>query len=281
MILKSLTNWKNKERAKRWFQFIQELSSFSALPHFFGLYMKNKDCIELLFNLLAGLPDEDSKGASKAQTSASGSRKWDEEESKAVKHSYQILSDVFRVDNDAKIREFALEKQFVDRILDRIGSVSKEERRKWVEDLKQEEPSMVQEPVQKKPDDEEEDGKKKIIKKKGVGYASDNTGQNARWNTNEYVETKKNRSEQLQSLISILETYMDFRDWQPPKKLLEIICTSALLPLLESTFRSGSLLDMSKDADLFFCQLRLVRVMSHHHALIPCLLDLDPHYQPK
>ena len=282
VILKSLTNWRNKERAKRWHQFVQELSVFSALPHFFGLYMKNKECIELLFNLLTGLPDEDSK-ANRAQNAAAGSRRWDEEESKALKHSLQILADVFRVDNDAQIREFALDKGFVDRILERVGTVSKEERRRWVEELKEEKEEVKEqpppEPVEKK--EEDEDLKKKIVKKKGVGYASENTGQNARWNTSEYVELKKTRSEYLQSLISILETYLDFQVWQPPKKLQEIICTSALLPLLEATFRSGSLLDMSKDAELFFCQLRLVRVISRHHGLIPCLLDLDAHYQPR
>lgn len=37
---------------------MKELKNFSALPNYFGLFMKNKDCIELLFELLAGLPDE-------------------------------------------------------------------------------------------------------------------------------------------------------------------------------------------------------------------------------
>lgn len=37
---------------------MKELKSFSTLANYFGLFMKNKDCIELLFELLAGLPDE-------------------------------------------------------------------------------------------------------------------------------------------------------------------------------------------------------------------------------
>jgi len=37
---------------------MKELRSFSTLPNYFGLFMKNKECIELLFELLAGLPDE-------------------------------------------------------------------------------------------------------------------------------------------------------------------------------------------------------------------------------
>lgn len=37
---------------------MKELKSFSSLPNYFSLFMKNKECIELLFELLAGLPDE-------------------------------------------------------------------------------------------------------------------------------------------------------------------------------------------------------------------------------
>lgn len=37
---------------------MKELKSFSTLPNYFSLFMKNKECIELLFELLAGLPDE-------------------------------------------------------------------------------------------------------------------------------------------------------------------------------------------------------------------------------
>lgn len=59
VILKSLETWKNKERMQHWRQYIQELFSFSQLPHFFGLFMKNKEGLELLFQLLAGMPDED------------------------------------------------------------------------------------------------------------------------------------------------------------------------------------------------------------------------------
>lgn len=35
-----------------------ELKSFSSLDNYFALFMKNKDSMELLFELLAGLPDE-------------------------------------------------------------------------------------------------------------------------------------------------------------------------------------------------------------------------------
>ena len=42
---------------------------------------------------------------------------------------------MFRIDNDSKIRIFALENQFIDRILDKIALITKEIKRKYVKDL--------------------------------------------------------------------------------------------------------------------------------------------------
>lgn len=58
VVIQSINLWKNKEVAKRWLQYVQELKSFSCFPYFFSLYMKNKDNVQLLFNLLAALPDK-------------------------------------------------------------------------------------------------------------------------------------------------------------------------------------------------------------------------------
>ena len=275
VILKSLSLWKNKARAKNWHAWVNELHSFSNLPHFFGLLMKNKECIELLFQLLKGTPDEEPEKPADKKTL---DKKWEDEEQKAVRFSYKILSDVFKVDNNASIRDFALEKQLLDRFLDRIALISKENGRKWQEVIEEE---KKEEEVKTEKKKEEDDGKKKIVKKKGIGYASDNTGQNQKWNISEYHESKKNQSEQLQSLLGILETFLDFNDWKPPKKFSDLVCTSALLPLIEAAFRSGSLLDMSKDSELFISFLRITRLFSRHHSLIPLLLELDRHYVPK
>lgn len=183
VILKSLTLWKNKELATRWFAWIKELSSFSKLPHFFGLFIKNKDCIELLFQILAGVPDEEvdekEKDKKPPQKGAKPEpKKWDIQEQMAIKYSYQILADVFRVDNDSKIRDYALENQLIERIFERIGTISKEVKRKWVqhipEEHEQEEEQKHQQQQQQKP--KQEEIKKKVAKKQGIGYASDNTG---------------------------------------------------------------------------------------------------------
>lgn len=190
VIIKALTMWKNKEKAQKWFVWVQELSSFSSLPHFFGLFMKNKECIDLLFQILAGTPDMEDVEQAKPldgkkpgdKGPAQADRKWEEQEHKAVRFSYQVLSDVFRVDNDAKIRDFALENQLIERILDRIGIISKEQKRKWAAEVEVEsggdEERKKDTAAELKTNQKQEDYKKKIVKKKGVGYASDHTGQN-------------------------------------------------------------------------------------------------------
>ncbi len=82
----------------------------------------------------------------------------------------------------------------------------------------------------------------------------------------------------MTGLIQILQTFLNFKNWSPPKKLLESICSSSLLTMIENTFRGGTLLDISKESELAFSLLKLVDVMANHKSLIPCLLPLDKHY---
>ena len=54
---------------------------------------------------------------------------WKNKEQNAVKYCYQILSDVFNSNNDVEIREFAIEQEFIVKILDRIQQITKEFKR--------------------------------------------------------------------------------------------------------------------------------------------------------
>lgn len=74
-IIEQTSQWKNQKRAQNWKVYVAELKSFSSLPHFFGLFMKNKECVELLFSLMAGLPDQDEKEQKKKDK-----KDWDKEE---------------------------------------------------------------------------------------------------------------------------------------------------------------------------------------------------------
>ncbi len=65
VLLKCLTQWKNKDRSQKWFMWVKvffkpkELASFSELPSFFSLFIKNKVCIDLLFKILSQEPDNE------------------------------------------------------------------------------------------------------------------------------------------------------------------------------------------------------------------------------
>ena len=52
------------------------------IPNFFGLFIKNLECFSLLFEVVAGLPDD-----------TSTTKNWDQEETKATRFIYQILAD--------------------------------------------------------------------------------------------------------------------------------------------------------------------------------------------
>ena len=55
----SLKLWKKKELAESWDLWLKELDSFSNIPLFFQMFLKNQKCKDLLFKILAGAPDQD------------------------------------------------------------------------------------------------------------------------------------------------------------------------------------------------------------------------------
>mmetsp|Transcript_9034 Transcript_9034/g.8497 ORF Transcript_9034/g.8497 Transcript_9034/m.8497 type:complete len:82 (-) Transcript_9034:654-899(-) len=55
--LASLKLWKQTALSESWSLWLKELESFSELPLFFQLFLKNTKCKDLLFKILAGLPD--------------------------------------------------------------------------------------------------------------------------------------------------------------------------------------------------------------------------------
>ena len=78
-------NWSNQEQSKIWLQYLNELESFSCFPVFSSIYMTKQSNVQLLFDLLSGLPDKEEP------------KKWTEEEKKAVRFLYDIIKNVFEV----------------------------------------------------------------------------------------------------------------------------------------------------------------------------------------
>lgn len=87
-----------------------------------------------------------------------------------------------------------------------------------------------------------EDRKKK---KKGTGYGADSHN-NSKWSASEWLETRKNLSQEILRVISIIASFLDCETPLKDLNLGDTIKESCLLPILESALRSGSLLDISK-----------------------------------
>lgn len=56
--------------------------------------------------------------------------------------------------------------------------------------------------------------------------------------------------------------------------LKELILESALLPVLENAFRSGSILEMSKETELFTAYLDFTLAMAANSELTALLMDI-------
>ncbi len=265
---KSLKLWKNTDTAAKWALWLQELESFSAIPLFFRLFIKNKKCKDLLFKILAGVPDKEVSTENKKKDEEL--KRWEEEHQAAVRVSYQNLAEVFRISNDSKMREQAFDNGLIDRILERIGTLTGEKGRKWEEKTEEEEKV-----VKKEAKKEQKNIDKK--KRKGVGYTT-NVGEV--WKVQEYFESKKSKNEQIKIMVDILASFVSAKDWKPSKDLLELFAESPLLMLVENAFRSGSLLEMSKESSIYFSYFDLVRAFASQRKLVPLLLELDTHYKP-
>ena len=117
-------------------------------------------------------------------------------------------------------------------------------------------------------------------KKRGTGYGADNQN-NSKWSASEWLETRKNVSQETLRVINIIASFLDCEIPLKDSILSDIIKESCLLPILESALRSGSLLDISKDSELFKCYLQIVKLIAKHPSTIECVLDLDKRYKPE
>ena len=81
-------------------------------------------------------------------------------------------------------------------------------------------------------------------------------------------------------MIEILTNFFDC-DWEPNEEYVKKLCESCLLPLIENSFRTGSLLDIFKHYELYKSYVQLVWVLCKSSSLSILLIELDPHYRPQ
>jgi len=109
------------------------------------------------------------------------------------------------------------------------------------------------------------------------------------FNVNEYYENKKARNQQIKNLIDILTNFLTCKDWKAGEELCDLFMESALLPLLESIFRSGSYVELTKESEVThsylgkmksFLLIELTRAIAGQKTLVKCLVEIDPRYKP-
>jgi|JI6StandDraft_1071083.scaffolds.fasta_scaffold05047_10 hypothetical protein len=79
-----------------------------------SMYMKEKETVDLLLNLLVGLPDREDP------------KKWQDMETKSIRQLYKIVAEVLLLDRSLKFRQYAVDNCFITTVLDRLQLLSKE-----------------------------------------------------------------------------------------------------------------------------------------------------------
>ena len=179
----------------------------------------------------------------------------------------------FIANDSNKLRVAAIEKGIFKNILDSLQSLTRENPRKY-------KPGDEIETKEKK-EEKSVDKKKDVAKsKKGIGYGSDQTGDNKSWDVNNYLENKKSNSEQINIIIKLLSNFFKSKHLKLNGSFLKILLESCLLPVIESAFRSGSLLELVKEDFLYFSYLEIVQILSENKNLIPLILEIGNDYKP-
>jgi len=117
-------------------------------------------------------------------------------------------------------------------------------------------------------------------KKKGTGYGADSHN-NSKWSAAEWLENRKVYYQEILRVVSIFVSFLDCEKPLVDDRLSEIIKESCLLPLIENALRSGSLLDISKEVELFKSYLGIIKNMANNPSTIGCLLEIDKKYKPE
>ena len=166
----------------------------------------------------------------------------------AFKYILEILDNSFAENKTNELRKVAIKNGIFGSILEKLESLTHEKPRKY-EPTKEEEKEEEDDENNKEKKKEENNNTNK--KTKGVGYGSDRTGDNKSWDVNLYLEGKKSNSSQIVCIIKLLINFFNCQNFVMDESLMKVFLESAILPCLESAFRGGTLLELSKDAELY------------------------------
>ena len=259
----TVKKWTNKEAIEFWIKWINDLEIFCQLPSFFAAIISHKQCSSILFNLLCGFYDNENSAKKEGHD--------------VSKYIFEILDHIFSKNHSGELRKIAIEKGIFNSIIERLELLTHEKPRKFSPGEEKEEVNKKNEENKKK-ENTNTTGKK--ISKKGVGYGSDQTGDNKTWDVTQYLAGKKSNSLQIASIIKLLTDFFDTNDLVIDDKILKVFLESSIIPCLESAYRGGTLLELAKEAQLYYAYLDLTIKLSKNPLLIPLLLDISKDYKP-
>ena len=261
VIKATINTFKNEKVKEFWAKWIDNVDKYSHLPSFFSSLIRHKKCFNILFNLLCKMYDDNTSIKDIGMD--------------AFKYILEILDNSFTENKSSELRKIAIKNGIFGTILEKLESLTHEKPRKY--DPSKEEEEEEEKDKNKNKKKEENNTNKKT---KGVGYGSDKTGDNKSWDVNSYLEGKKSNSSQIVYIIKLLINFFNCQSFIMTESLMKTFLESPILPCLESAFRGGTLLELSKDAELYTTYLELTVILSKNHSLIPLLLEISKDYKP-
>jgi len=216
-----------------------------------------------------------------------------------IKHTYQILASLFDKDaeNSQQLRQQCLLNGTISSFIERLGSLTGDFKRTKVVDADEgmsvdqhgsggkKSTASKSSKAKKKSKKEVKKGDNLMIEaadlpqfKKGVGYT---TGTGTGWDVEAYLELKEAKNSQITQIITILKSCIVGAHDGNKAMLRSLILESALLPALEAALRSGSLLEMAKELDLYLAYLDFVGALSKEEGMFGLLVDIGDAYVPR
>ena len=81
------------------------------------------------------------------------------------------------------------------------------------------------------------------------------------------MKDREARNQRVGSFIDFIASLFDSDNWQPTEEHTKPLLESCLLPLIESSFTAGSLVNLVKDFPLVMAVFNLVTVFVRHIGL--------------
>lgn len=283
---KAIQSWTNKELREAWDQWLKEVQSFISFPGFFTRLTSDRKNSTLFFDILSGIPEKDTKEALKKREKEIEKKKqyqynykapefeneWIDKQLEMVKLTYNVVQRIFEEDkNSEELREKCLQNGMINTFIERIGLLTGEVARTKVQE-KEYETDSEEETIKT-----EAKKKKRDKNRKGVGYTTD-VGQE--WNVNSYLKKKESKNSQISDIIGILKGIIMSKELSIKYNLRDLILESALLPVLENAFRSGSILEMAKEAELYNSYLDFITIICENDELTCLLMEIGKEYEP-